>query len=504
MCSDEQRRVIMADTKLTRRDFLRLAGVTAASAVIVACTPATPEVVEVVKPVIVEKAVVEEVPVEKVVVKEVPVEKVVEKEVQVVVTATSAARPAKQPVIRWMGYTGGRWGMAAEEGAAHFNDMQDEIVVVPENYPVEGFEKLMAMMVAGVAPDILELWGQYFAKLHQKGQLRDLAPLVERDLDEEYIGGFVPNEWEIFGRLSFLPGVRVGMPRYINFMYLHYNRDFFDETGLDYPDLNWTLDDLAEAALRLTEREADGTPERYGMNFPCWTMERMFYHLERFGGAFVRHEDPKNCVMDTPESQEALEWMRQRYWEDNSYAEPLLTNHDWGESVLANGYCAMIEGGGPYHTLRDALDAYHVDFTHPPIGPMERTSYMVSDGYGLWSGGQYQDAAWEVIKYLSDDVNQDIRQRITGQLAARMAVVRKWSKQIVELDRNMEGLNLDVVSEAFEMGYGRDDERFFCQAEAEEVINPLLEKVFVVGGTPVSVFADACAQVEEVQTCRAM
>jgi len=326
----------MEKRRLTRRDFLRLSAAATAGAAIAACAPAAPQVVEVEKPVVVEKEVVKEVPVERV--------EVVEKQVEVMVTPT----PAGQAVIRWQYDGGGVYQTAAEQGAARFNEDHPDIVLLIEPRPPEEFEKLIAAMVAGVAPDIFEWWGLWFAKLHQKGQLLDVQPLVDATMTEEDIADFVPGEWENFGRLSFLPNKRVAMPRYINWMWLHYNKDALDEAGVSYPDKNWTVDDMADAALKLVKKAADGTVERFGMNFPAWSMERLFYHLERFGGAFVKHEAPKECLMGTPESQEALEWLRARYWDDHSWAEPLLTNRSWGGAVYTNGYCAMIEDGGPY------------------------------------------------------------------------------------------------------------------------------------------------------------
>jgi len=428
-------------TWYSRRDFLRLTAVTATGAAIAACKPAAPQVVEVEKPVVVEK--------EKI--KEVPVEKVVEKKVEVVVTPT---RPAgEKPVIRWQYDGGGVYQTAAEQGAARFNEDHPDILLLIEPRPPDVFEKLIAAMVAGVAPDIFEYWGLWFAKLHQKGQLKDLAPLIDATMTEEDIADFVPGEWENFGRLSFIPGVRVAMPRYINFMWLHYNKDALDEAGVDYPDKSWTVDDMADAALRLVKRKADGTVERFGMNFPSWAMERQFYHLERFGGAFVKYEQPDKCLMDTPESQEALEWLRKRYWEDHSWAEPLLTNRSWGGSVFTTGFAAMIEDGGPYFQWRrDTLGVFDIDFMHPPIGPVERTSYMVTDGYGMWSGTKWLDAAWEVMQYLSGPTNQEIRMRNVGRMAVRMSVMQHYKEAMIEIEPSMADMNLDVVLEAFEMG----------------------------------------------------
>jgi len=451
--------------------------------------------VEVEKPVVVEKEVV----------KEVPVEKVVEKEVQVVVTPTRAAAAGEKPVIRWQYAGGGIYQDAANKAANRFNEDQDDILLLIEPRPPNTFEKLMAAMVAGVAPDVFEYWGLWFAKLHQKGQLQDVQPFVDATMTEEDIADFVPNEWDNFGRLSFLPNKRVAMPRYINFMWMWYQKDALDEAGVSYPDMGWTVDDMADAAAQLTKRDASGEVSVFGMNFPSWVMERMFYHLERFGGAFVKHEDPKNCLMDTPESQEALEWLRQRYWEDGTWAEPLLTDRSWGSRVFINGYVAMMEDGGPVVSWRtDTLGSFDIDFFHPPKGPVRRSSYLVTDGYGQWSRGKWPEASWEVMRWLSGPVNQEIRMRTVGRMAVRMSTMQHYEEAMIDLEPSMADMNLPVVLEAFEMGYGTDDERFFCQAEAEEVINPALEKVFIIGDTPVSALADACADVEAVQTCEAM
>jgi len=209
--------------------------------------------------------------------------------------------------------------------------------------------------------------------------------------------------------------------------------------------------------------------------------------------------------MDAPESQEALEWMRKRYWEDRTWAEPLLTDRSWGYSIYANGYVAMIEDGGPWFALaRDVKGIYDIDFFHPPQGPVRRSSYLVTDGYGMWQNTKYVDASWEVLRHLAGPINQEIRMRNGGRMAVRMSTVQKYEEAIIDLEPSMADMNLDVVLEAFEMAYGTDDERFFCQAEAEEIINPLPEKVFIIGDSPVSILADACPQVEASQTCEAI
>ena len=479
---------------LNRRDFLRLSAVAATGAAIAACQPAAPQIVEVEKPVVVEKEVIKEVPVERVV----EVEKIVEK----LVTPT----PAGKPVIRWQTWSSALYQNAARQGAQIFMEEHPDIDMIPEpSPPGNKMEKLMASMVAGVAPDIFHYWGLWFAKLHQRGQLLDLQPFVDEAMTQEDIDDFVPMGWEIFGRLSFKEGKRLAMPKYFNFMWLWYNETYMDEDGVDHPDKSWTLEDLREAAAKLTKRKADGTVDRYGAGFNApHKMERQFYHLERFGGAFVRREEPKKCLMGLPESQEALEWMRARYWDDESWLPRLIQASIAGQPVVTGLVPLWETGELTYRRWADVKDIYRINFMHPPIGPVERTSYLVSDGEGLWSGTKWPDAAWEVMKFLSGPTLQELWCRAGGVLPVRMSVVEKWPEIMVEFEPSCEYANLYIPLEAFEMGYGRDDERFACQAEAEEYINPALEKVFVTGGTPTSYLADICPQVEAAQECEVL
>jgi multiple sugar transport system substrate-binding protein len=321
--------------------------------------------------------------------------------------------------------------------------------------------------------------------------------MTQADIDDQ-----VPQGWEIFGRLSFIPGKRLAMPKYYNFMWIWYNETLIEENGLEPPDMEWTTDDWAEAAKIATKKNADGTIDQYGGGFCCTGhMERQFYHLERFGGAFVRRDDPAKCLMDTPESQEGFEWMRARLWDDESFLPRLVQASLTGQPVVMGFVPYWEDGQLGFVRWNDAEGIYKINFHHPPIGPVERASYLVSDGEGMWSGTRWPDAAWEVDKYLAEPKAQENWCRAGGVLPVRMSVVRKWPEIMKEGAPWSATANLDVPLEAFEMGYGRDDERFICQSEAEEIINPGLEKVFIIGDTPVSYLADMCPQVDAVQEC---
>ncbi len=499
----------MDKRKLNRRDFLRISGAVATGAILAACAPApTPVVIEkevvkevpVEKPVIVEKEVVKEVPVEKVIEKEVP--KVIEVEKQVVVEKliTPTPKPAEKIELRWSDWAG-KYEEVAKISIEKFRADHPNITISYEPQPEGWFERTVAAMVAGTSPDIIMAWGLWFYKFYQKRQSLDLAPYVERDWTEQYIEeNFVPQQWKAFWKLTFGAPFLTALPRYINHMFLHYNKDALKEAGVDFPDETWTMDDLAIAAKKLIKRKPDGTIKQFGGNFPSWAMERMFYHLNKWGGGFVNPDDPTDCILDRPESQEAAEWMRVRYWVDESYGQPLVTGKSWGGEVFKSGLCATIqEGFYPWDMATPEQMPWDWNITHEPSGPKKRVSYITTDGWMVWRETKYPDAAWEFMKWITGPIHQKIQTETFGLIPANRKIAYEWPKILRGMFPRLEKVNMEVVPQALDMGYATDDERFLMQFEAEEIINPLLEKVYITGGTPVSVLADACAKVEAAQ-----
>ena len=153
----------MEKRKLNRRDFLRLSATAATGAVVAACAPATPIVIEkeVIREVPVEKAVVveKEVPKEviKEVVKEVPVEKIVKQTVVVEKEVVKAPLPVEKVKLRLQTREP---EMAEEEKLLwdelypRFREQNPHIEVEYLPMPPDFTEKIIAAAVAGNAPDI--------------------------------------------------------------------------------------------------------------------------------------------------------------------------------------------------------------------------------------------------------------------------------------------------------------------------------------------------------------
>jgi ABC-type glycerol-3-phosphate transport system substrate-binding protein len=103
----------------------------------------------------------------------------------------------------------------------------------------------------------------------QAGLWLDLMPLVSVDpaLDE---ANFYPPAWNAFR----WDGGMWSLPTIITPQVLVYNPAAFDEAGLTYPDANWSIDQYVQAAIDLTERDADGNPTQPG----CWCNPNLMFY----------------------------------------------------------------------------------------------------------------------------------------------------------------------------------------------------------------------------------
>lgn len=243
--------------------------------------------------------------------------------------ASSQAAPAAQ------GSSGGgvsgniRWqfrGSADDlKGAEKF--VQDtfgkdhpNIKVSIEPAPDARDEKLVAAMVGGNAPDIFESWSDNVTQYADRGQVTDVEPLVKRDYKAEDLKDFYEWQWHDF----VLPSqIRFGIPKYVNVMTLWYNKDIFDKAGVKTPDENWTHDNYAEAAIKLTQKNGDKV-DSWGLYYPVWSWDRFWYKIDAWGGHVVDPNDTTKATFDSEEALAAFEWTRKLMWDDKAVAQRLL------------------------------------------------------------------------------------------------------------------------------------------------------------------------------------
>ncbi|HEY8368516.1 MAG TPA: ABC transporter substrate-binding protein [Thermodesulfobacteriota bacterium] len=131
----------------------------------------------------------------------------------------------------------------------------------------------------------------------------DLVP----EADRAWFTGFYPALMEN----SRYQGKTWGIPFQRSTIVMYYNKDAFKEAGLDpnRPPATWA--ELADAARKLTKRDAAGNVTRWGVMIPStgyayW----MFQALAKQNGEVLMNEDGNRTYFDKPGVVEALEFWR--------------------------------------------------------------------------------------------------------------------------------------------------------------------------------------------------
>lgn len=433
---------------LSRRNFLQLTAVATSGVLLAACTPALP-------------------------------------------TASGGAAPAGEKVtVRWQDWPDWEPGMTQLQAllAEHLPDITVEFEPLSE-----GFEdKTLTMMVAGTAPDVMTAWGPIFRKWSEKGQLLDLQPFVDATFSDEQLQDF--HQWQWAGMVAPDTQIRFAMPYYVNVIMLLYNKDAFDEAGVEYPTADMDHTSYAEMLSQVTKKEGDETV-RWGGSLAAEAYDRFQIHVQAFGGHVSNPDDWTECLLDKPEAQDAMEWMRVRLWDENTVAQPLQAESRGGGQMWPTGLLATQETGMGGLAFYAKESKFNWAMTHLPKGPARRATLGTTDGWGIYKNSPQPDAAWELMKFLVSDDLQNLMTATWGGIPNRISLFPNWKSTVISNFPVTENVNLDTVLEALQEGYPMLTEEFKKQAESQQLIDAALQQVFQVGGTPVTIFQDVAQQV---------
>jgi multiple sugar transport system substrate-binding protein len=323
----------------------------------------------------------------------------------------------------------------------------------------EVFDQAMSEdFVAGTAPDVFQGCCQLFPAWAQKGYALDLRPFIEADLDDETIGDWDPVQ---YAALSLPGGLQYGVPKYRGSLALYFNKALFDAAGLAYPGYDWTYDDY-EAAMRRLSRDTDGDGRRdiWGSMFdPQW--DRLQTHANAWGGHFVDPEDSSRSGFDSRPTRAALEWLRQRMWDDRVMAAGQDVGRLSPARAFASGRVAMVEEGS--WALKEILSAadFRVGVAPLPEGPARRVSLAGSDGFGIYSGTAHPEEAWELVKFLISKQYGRAMARANFLQPARLSLAGDWVQAVQEqFPGRTGGLDLSVFADSQRRGYSVTAEIF--------------------------------------------
>lgn len=337
--------------------------------------------------------------------------------------------------IRWfigLGAGGNPEEIEREEAFVEkFNEAYgDQYTLVMDVVPNEtAYDVLKTQIASGDVPDIVGPVGiRGLASF--EGAWLDLSPYIqESDYD---MSDFDPALVEFY---QFGTGDQLFLPLSVFPSALFYNKDLFDEAGLEYPPHEWgapyadgdewTFDKMKELAMFLTvdANGNDATMEefdpdnivQFGYDSQWQDIRADWTHMG--AGSFV--DEDGNAII--PEIwREAAHW-----YYDGMFTDYFIPNDSYVNSDLmaqgntfGSGNLAMDAVNLWFNCCTEGVDW---DVAAIPSYNGELTSKLHADTFGILKGVENPDAAWEVYSLLMSEFAGDLV-NVYGAFPARQSL----------------------------------------------------------------------------------
>lgn len=221
---------------------------------------------------------------------------------------------------------------------AAFQEKYPNVTVKPDTWQYNP-QEFAIKMAGGNAPDVIGVFASEGRIVAERGWAADMSGLLD---NWQYIDQYIPESFKLFE----FDGKRYGFPKGSYVMHIMYNKQLFDEAGVEYPQPGWTWDDFTAKAEALTDRDKGisgfGTTGKGGA--ATWIWSNFLYQA---GGEVEEVQDggKVKAVFGSEAGAKALQLYHDLRWKydvlnPNALADGADINTDFG-----NGKIAMITHG---------------------------------------------------------------------------------------------------------------------------------------------------------------
>lgn len=326
-------------------------------------------------------------------------------------------------------------------------------------------EKVTTMIATGNPPDIT-WWSEdslmYFA---DKGYFYELDDQIQSWGDEWNVDDFYPSTLEAGQWQDKQYAIPFSTPAPV----LYYNKMLFDQANLEYPNENWTWDDFDVAVSALSQ--GSGAEKVYGVDNLLdkgkeW--QTLLNLVRSYGGDFM-NEDMTECIIDSPESIQALE--KYMTWvNEGSSTKPGI------EAPFEQNRVGMFVGWQSFNARFEGVEGLDYDIAYLPSGPAGRELRGGYAGLVVLKTTQYPEESFDLLKFISSQ--EGIKQQSNYFTPPRKSV--GLSEDF--MSEASKPLNKDIYIKSLE--YAKVTEHFPDFARANQLAQEEIDKM-VYGMQPV-------------------
>ena len=269
-------------------------------------------------------------------------------------------------------------------------------------------DPLLTDLAAGTAPDVFWIPGADLANFVSRGVVLNLIDFASADPDFDP-AAFYPQQ---MNELTYNPatdsneGALWGLPRDASAMAIYFNKNLFDEAGVDYPTEQleageWNWETFYQTAAEITA--LGGDVYGFGMN-NWWGNWELF--INAAGGSYF-NEDRSACALNSPEVENALTFMRSLY--EGGVAVPYGTDSE--PPFVAGTVGMFLNGRWATPNFLTQINSFEWDVAEVPAGPAGQSNFLFWGAYVVNANTPNPEAAWELVNLLT---TVDVQAQVTA------------------------------------------------------------------------------------------
>ena len=315
---------------------------------------------------------------------------------------------------------------------------------------VQAVAALISAVAAGTPPDVLDFDRFQTASYAIKGIWHPLDDYLKRDKIDT-------NRWAplIIPEAKGLDGKWYALIRSTDTRMLYWNKEAFQEAGLNPDKAPATWDEFRQAAIRLNKKGSGaGGFDRLGFT-PQHGQAHYHIFAWQAGGSF-QTPDGKKATLPLGPNQEALQWNADLVKDLGGWQALEDFRRSWGsgaqDSFLTNQLAMVYQTDGLIGTIAQFRPDMKFGIAAPPVRKAGDKPLTWSGGHGfnMTAGSKKRDVAWEFAKWLVSEeafvvgtegnlgrakqLGNTFVVRMTGQPALDKTLMTKFKTGVPALD----------------------------------------------------------------------
>ena len=297
----------------------------------------------------------------------------------------------------------------------------DNVSISIQLTPYKGGEywtKLEASAGGGTAPDVFWLNVLHLDSYVEGGILDDMTDAIaSSDIKDNFSDTLVNNYVR--------DGKNYAVPKDFDTNALWYNKDLFDQAGVEYPTDDMTYDDLVALATELKDKLPDGVyPFACPVDFQTW-----YYQTVYANGGWILNDDATETGYGDAKTQEGIQcWIDMI---DAGLSPSASTLSETGSDAMFEGEQIAMTLAGSYmvpeyasnDTIKDKIDCVEV----PTFNGVE-DNCINGLGFAVYEGSKQKEEAEKFAIWMGSSEAQKIQGETGVVISARSDAQQYFAK----------------------------------------------------------------------------